>query len=89
MVEVTTVADDLVVVHDGHTAHRHDGLAPDTDHELHGHTLRTLRRPPGELLARVATVNDVHFGETECGRIDDHVEKIARADEHRRAAGVG
>ncbi len=25
-----------------------------------------------ELLCRVATVNDLHFGETECGRIDDH-----------------
>jgi 3',5'-cyclic AMP phosphodiesterase CpdA len=33
-----------------------------------------LARPPGELLARVATVNDVHFGETECGRVDDHPE---------------
>ena len=24
------------------------------------------------MLCRFATVNDVHFGETECGRIDDH-----------------
>ncbi|MGA0877574.1 MAG: metallophosphoesterase family protein, partial [Ilumatobacteraceae bacterium] len=27
--------------------------------------------PPGQLLCRFATVNDVHFGETECGKIDD------------------
>jgi predicted phosphodiesterase len=72
--ELTTVADDLVVFHDGLTTHRHDGLDPDTDYEFHGVPVRTLRRPPGELLARVATVNDVHFGETECGRIDDHTE---------------
>jgi Icc protein len=70
--DVTTVADDLVVFHDGLTAHRFDGLSPDTDHELLGVQVRTLRRPPGELLCRIATVNDVHFGETEAGRIDDH-----------------
>ena len=33
----------------------------------HGIETRTLERPPGELLCRFATVNDVHFGETECG----------------------
>lgn len=31
----------------------------------------TLERPPGRLAATIATVNDVHFGEIECGRIDD------------------
>ena len=34
--DVTTVADDLVVIHDGTTVHRFDGLAPDTDHRLFG-----------------------------------------------------
>jgi 3',5'-cyclic AMP phosphodiesterase CpdA len=29
----------------------------------------TLPRPPGRLVATLATVNDVHFGETECGRL--------------------
>jgi crotonobetainyl-CoA:carnitine CoA-transferase CaiB-like acyl-CoA transferase/predicted phosphodiesterase len=29
--------------------------------------VRTLDRPPGRLLATVATANDVHFGETRCG----------------------
>ena len=31
--------------------------------------LRTLDRPPGALVATIATVNDVHFGETVCGMI--------------------
>jgi Icc protein len=69
-IELTTVADDLAVLHEGTVTHRHEGLPPDTEFELHGLTGRTLTRPPGELLARVATVNDVHFGETECGVID-------------------
>jgi predicted phosphodiesterase len=74
-VDLTTVADDEVVLHDGVVEHRHDGLAPDTDYEFEGHRLRTLPRPPGERLATVCTVNDVHFGEVECGilnGIDDH-----------------
>ena len=70
--ELTTVADDLVVLHDGVCTHRYDGLTPDTAYNFHGVEARTLPRPPGELLCRVATVNDVHFGETECGRIDDN-----------------
>lgn len=73
-IEVTTVADDLAVLHVDGMVHRFDGLEPSTDHELLGMSVRTLARPPGELLCRFATVNDVHFGETEAGRIDDHVE---------------
>lgn len=69
--EITTVADDLVVFHDGLDVHRYQGLTPDTDHYLHGATVRTLPRPGGELLCRFATVNDVHFGEVEAGRIDN------------------
>jgi predicted phosphodiesterase len=33
--------------------------------------VRTLVRPPGKLMATVATANDVHFGETQCGRTGD------------------
>lgn len=66
--ELTTVADDEAVVHDGTTARVYSGLEPDTAYELDGFAFRTLPRP-GELLARFATVNDVHFGETECGVI--------------------
>ena len=49
---------------------RHDGLEPDTDYEVDGVAFRTLPRPGGERLATVATVNDVHFGENECGVIE-------------------
>ena len=33
--------------------------------------MRTLAPPRGRLLATVATANDVHFGETECGKTGD------------------
>ena len=74
LMELTTVADDLAIFHDGIDVHRHGGLAPSSEHELHGITFRTLDRPSGEMLARVTTVNDVHFGEVEAGRVDDHLE---------------
>ena len=67
MIEVTTVADDEVVLFDGPDASHFDNLTPDTEHDCDGVTVRTLPRPGGELLSRFATVNDVHFGETECG----------------------
>ena len=80
-VDVTTVADDLIVLHDGLTTHRYEGLAPNTTHEFNGQSVTTLPRPDGELLCRFATVNDVHFGETECGRVDDNPEgPIQRSD---------
>lgn len=69
MAELTTVADDEAVVHDGSDVRVYDGLAPDTDHEIDGFAFRTLPRF-GERLATVATVNDVHFGETICGSIE-------------------
>ncbi len=68
--ELTTVADDEVVFHDGTTLHRHAGLAPDRDHVLHGQAVRTLARPAGQHLCTFTTVNDVHFGEVECGIIE-------------------
>jgi predicted phosphodiesterase len=34
----------------------------------------TLARPAGKLIATFATVNDVHFGEVECGRLGTEVE---------------
>jgi predicted phosphodiesterase len=43
-----------------------DGVAP--DERWLPAVVRTLDRPPGRLVATVATANDVHFGETECGR---------------------
>ena len=58
------------------------GLDPDTTYELavegvqpDGRWLpaqvRTLAQPRGRLLATIATANDVHFGETECGKTGD------------------
>lgn len=69
-VEVTTVAPDSVVLHRGAEVRRFEGLEPDTVHDLDGTEVRTLPRPGGELLCRFATVNDVHFGETECGLVE-------------------
>lgn len=68
--ELTTVADDLAVVHDGLDVRRYEGLEPDAVHEIDGFVFRTLERPPGELLCRFGTVNDVHFGEVEAGIIE-------------------
>src|SRR5690606_17011402 len=83
--ELTTVADDLVVIHtadgDGVAVRRYEGLAPDTAFTFDGVEARTLPRPAGELLARLVTVNDVHFGEVEAGRVDDHPDgPILRAE---------
>ena len=74
---MTTVADDEIVLHrsagggDPPGAVRLTELDPGREYEVEGLTVRTLQRPPGELLARVATVNDVHFGETVCGSVAD------------------
>lgn len=68
--EISTVADDEVVVHDGITVRTYGDLRPGTEHDLDGLVVRTLERPGGELLCRFATVNDVHFGETECGVVE-------------------
>jgi len=73
-VDITTVADDLIVLHDGEQVHRYDDLSPHTEYDIHGRMITTLPRPAGELLCRIATVNDVHFGEVEAGRVDDLTE---------------
>jgi Icc protein len=70
-VDITTVADDLVVIHDGVAVRRYEGLAADTEHDLDGVSVRTLARPEGEFLCRFTTVNDVHLGEVEAGKLDD------------------
>lgn len=68
--ELTTVGDDVAVVHDGTEVRRYEGLEPDTVHDIDGFAFRTLPRPDGEMLCRFTTVNDVHFGETVCGIIE-------------------
>jgi len=68
--ELTTVADDEVVVHLLGEVRTYHGLDPATTYDLDGVEATTLARPGGGLLAVFATVNDAHFGETECGLVD-------------------
>lgn len=49
-----------------------EGVGPST---LLPASVRTLAVPSGPELARIATVNDVHFGETVCGMIHDATEE--------------
>ena len=69
-VDLTTVDDESATFHDGTSVDRVNGLEPDTRYELNGAAFRTLPRPTGALHCRLATVNDVHFGEIEAGRVD-------------------
>ncbi|MEZ5321160.1 MAG: metallophosphoesterase [Microthrixaceae bacterium] len=66
--ELTTVADDEVVVFDGSSLVRYDALSPRHHYRLGGIEVDTLARP-GERYATIATVNDIHLGETVCGLI--------------------
>jgi len=68
--ELTTLADDEAVFYDDWRIHRMEGLAPDHSYQFEGVEFRTLPRPGGERLATIATVNDVHFGEVECGVVE-------------------
>jgi 3',5'-cyclic-AMP phosphodiesterase len=70
LTELTTVSTVSATFHRGTDVDLVDGLEPATAYEHHGIAYMTLPRPPGTLRCRVATVNDVHFGETEAGRID-------------------
>lgn len=80
---VTTIGDDFATFHDGDVAHRYDGLLQETIYEYGGRSFRTLPRPGGELLCRFATVNDVHFGEVDCGRMDGRADgPIQRREPH-------
>jgi Icc protein len=67
--ELTTVAEHEAVFHEGGRTRQVDGLSPDAVHEVDGVTFRTLPTL-GERLCVFATVNDLHFGETECGIIE-------------------
>lgn len=68
--ELTTVSDDAAVFFDGPRRIAMDALKADSAYACEGLEFRTLPRPAGERLATVTTVNDLHFGETECGRLD-------------------
>lgn len=48
-----------------------DGVAlAEADERYFPDTIETLEQPSGDLLCTVATVNDVHFGEVECGKLE-------------------
>lgn len=68
--DITTIAPDEIVAHDGARVIHLTGLDPDTEYEVEGTAVRTMALPAGELLCRFATVNDVHFGETVAGIFD-------------------
>jgi len=72
-VDITTVADDLIMCHDGATVVRLENLRPASTHDVRGVEVRTLPRPAGELLCRFATANDLHFGEVDCGSVDNQL----------------
>ena len=75
----TVVGDREVTTHGPYHSARVAGLEPATQYALRVDGVEpglllpgqvsTLARPAGNLLATVATVNDVHFGEVECGRL--------------------
>jgi 3',5'-cyclic-AMP phosphodiesterase len=77
----TRVGERSVTTHGPHHFAVVDDLDPATEYELvvDGVTpdqwlpaaVRTLDQPPGELVATIATVNDVHFGEVLCGLTGD------------------
>ena len=69
--ELTSVADDEAVVHIEGAARVYGDLTPGTDYAYDGHEFRTFA-DLGERLATVATVNDVHFGETICGILESY-----------------
>jgi Icc protein len=70
-IELTTVTTDSATFHRGTDVTIVDGLQPASDYRRFGIAYSTLPLPPGRLRCRLATVNDVHFGETEAGRVGD------------------
>ena len=75
----TTVGGNEVMTAGPYHSARVTGLDPETEYDLRvdgvestellPRTVTTLSRPAGRRLATFATVNDVHFGEVECGRL--------------------
>ncbi|MEM1332229.1 MAG: metallophosphoesterase [Actinomycetota bacterium] len=90
-VDLTTVTDRSAVIHatgaaGDVTVHRVDDLPPGTTTtidvgDVGSIEITTLATPPGELLAVVATVNDLHFGEVVAGQIDDLTDGPLRRSE--------
>lgn len=67
---------------DGHVKSYND-LAAGTNYEFDGIALRTLDSI-GELRSCLVTMNDVHFGENECGRIGDDTTHVLTVGPNER-----
>jgi len=75
----TSVGERSVTTSGPYHSARITGLEPATEYplavdgvdatDLLPNSVTTLPGPPGPLLATIATVNDVHFGEQECGKL--------------------
>ena len=70
-IELTSVSTVDATFHRGVDVDVITGLEPGTPYEHHGISYSTLPLPGGQQRCRFATVNDVHFGETEAGRVGD------------------
>lgn len=68
--ELASVSSDQAVVLRDDRLIIYDGLPAASTLTFDGLTVTTLPRP-GEHLATLTTTNDVHFGESECGRVGD------------------
>jgi len=67
--ELTTVTMTSATFHSGLAVTVLDGLEPAREYQHGGIRFTTLPRLGGRLHCRLATVNDVHFGEVEAGRL--------------------
>jgi Icc protein len=66
---LSSVGQTFAIFHHGTKEYRDDGLEPGQAYERHGHRFSTLP-DLGPRLSAFGTVNDVHFGETQCGLIE-------------------
>ncbi|CAN5835123.1 hypothetical protein BH24ACT5_BH24ACT5_24340 [soil metagenome] len=69
--EPTTVTSTTATFHHGTSVEHRTGLRPATEYRHGASSFTTLPEPSGQRRCRFVTVNDLHFGETEAGRIDD------------------
>jgi len=67
--EIVAVGPDRAELFTDNRVVRLNSLDPDTDHVSHGVGFRTLS-DIGDIRSNVVTMNDVHFGEVECGKIE-------------------
>lgn len=69
--EPTTVTPTTATFHHDTSVEHRTGLRPATEYRQGDSSFTTLPEPSGRRRCRFVTVNDLHFGEVEAGRIDD------------------